>query len=209
MGAGGSIPADEAAAKEAGKTDDEIAIYKFCVGLQDGSTKAVSAEGCEFGPPGAPPLPIDAMLAYCGQGMVVACPDWKSLCLGIEKNEDGTYTVLTQQVLGAMKADLPAVEGFPFPAVAVAEIPEEAKIEVTLPVEVGTYTMEDGKVKKGLYVGEIRDGVEGAAEPTPAFVEMWKAGPETQGFAGFFKFLGKPLAAPPADDEAAEAAPAE
>ena len=178
-------------------------------GLQDGSTKAVSAEGCEFGPPGAPPLPIDAMLAYCGQGMVVACPDWKSLCLGIEKNEDGTYTVLTQQVLGAMKADLPAVEGFPFPAVAVAEIPEEAKIEVTLPVEVGTYTMEDGKVKKGLYVGEIRDGVEGAAEPTPAFVEMWKAGPETQGFAGFFKFLGKPLPAPPADDAAAADAPAE
>ena len=209
MGAGGSIPADEAAAKEAGKTDDEIAIYKFCVGLQDGSTKAVSAEGCEFGPPGAPPLPIDAMLAYCGQGMAVACPDWKSLCLGIEKNEDGTYTVLTQQVIGAMKADLPAIEGFPFPAVAVAEIPEEAKIEVTLPVEVGTYTMEDGKVKKGLYVGEIRDGVEGAAEPTPAFVEMWKAGPETQGFAGFFKFVGKPLPAPPADDAAAADAPAE
>ena len=81
-------------------------------------------------------------------------------------------------------------------------------------VEVGTYTMEDGKVKKGLYVGEIRDGVEGAAEPTPAFVEMWKAGPETQGFAGFFKFVGKPMPAPPADDAApadapAEAAPAE
>ena len=33
MGAGGSIPADEAAAKEAGKTDDDIAIYKFCTGL--------------------------------------------------------------------------------------------------------------------------------------------------------------------------------
>ena len=209
MGAGGSIPADEAAAKEAGKTDDEIAIYKFCVGLQDGSTKAVSAEGCEFGPPGAPPLPIDAMLAYCGQGMAVACPDWKSLCLGIEKNEDGTYTVLTQQVLGAMKGDFPLIEGTPFPEVKVAEIPDEAKIEITLPVEVGTYTMEDGKVKKGLYVGEIRDGVEGAAEPTPAFVEMWKAGPETQGFAGFFKFVGKPLPAPPADDAAAADAPAE
>ena len=212
MGAGGSIPADEAAAKEAGKTDDEIAIYKFCVGLQDGSTKAVSAEGCEFGPPGAPPLPIDAMLAYCGQGMAVACPDWKSLCLGIEKNEDGTYTVLTQQVIGAMKADLPAIEGTPFPEVKLEELPDEAKIEMTLPVEVGTYTMEDGKVKKGLYVGEIRDGVEGAAEPTPAFVEMWKAGPETQGFAGFFKFVGKPLPAPPADDAPAEvisAAPAE
>ena len=178
-------------------------------GLQDGSTKAVSAEGCEFGPPGAPPLPVDAMLAISAQGMGVAFPDWKSLCLGIEKNEDGTYTVLTQQVCGAMKADLPAVEGTPFPEVKVEEIPDEAKIEMTLPVEVGTYTMEDGKVKKGLYVGEIRDGVEGAAEPTPAFVEMWKAGPETQGFAGFFKFVGKPLPAPPADDAAAADAPAE
>ena len=209
MGAGGSIPADEAAAKEAGKTDDEIALYKFCVGLQDGSTKEVSAEGCEFGPPGAPPLPVDAMLAISAQGMGVAFPDWKSLCLGIEKNEDGTYTVLTQQLLGAMKGDFPLIEGMPFPEVKVAEIPDEAKIEITLPVEVGTYTMEDGKVKKGLYVGEIRDGVEGAAEPTPAFVEMWKAGPETQGFAGFFKFVGKPLPAPPADDAAAADAPAE
>ena len=181
-------------------------------GLQDGSTKAVSAEGCEFGPPGAPPLPVDAMLAISAKGMGVAFPDWKSLCLGIEKNADGTYTVLTQQVLGAMKGDFPLIEGTPFPEVKVAEIPDEAKIEITLPVEVGTYTMEDGKVKKGLYVGEIRDGVEGAAEPTPAFVEMWKAGPETQGFAGFFKFVGKPLAAPPADDAPAEvisAAPAE
>ena len=208
MGAAGSIPADEAAAKEAGKTDDEIAIYKFCTGLADGSAKEQCAEGCEMGPPGAPPLPMDAMLGICAK-MTVAFPDWKSLCLGITKNDDGTYSVLTQQVIGAMKADLPAIEGFPFPAVAVAEIPEEAKIEMTLPVEVGTYTMEDGKVKKGLYVGEIRDGVEGAAEPTPAFVEMWKAGPETQGFAGFFKFVGKPLPAPPADDAAAADAPAE
>ena len=206
MGAGGSIPADEAAAKEAGRTDDEIALYKFCVGLLDGSAKEVSAEGCEFGPPGAPPLPLDLMLGIC-KNMVGALPDWKSLCLGIEKNEDGTYTVLTQQVCGAMKADLPAME--PFPEVKLAELPEEAKVEITLPVEVGTYTVEDGKVKQGLYVGKMREGVEGAAEPIPALVEMWNAGPETQGFAGFFKFVGKPLPAPPADDAAAADAPAE
>ena len=214
MGAGGSIPADEAAAKEAGRTDDEIAIYKFCVGLQDGSTKAVSAEGCEFGPPGAPPLPIDAMLAYCGQGMAVACPDWKSLCLGIEKNEDGTYTVLTQQCCGAMKADLPAVEGTPFPAVAVAEIPEEAKIEIVMPVEVGKITLTDGKVSKGEWVGETKEGVEGAAEPTPYMAEQWKAG--KGGFAAIYSFVGKPLpeapaeeaAAAPAEEPAADAAPA-
>ena len=63
--------------------------------------------------------------------------------------------------------------------------------------------------RKGSTSARSADGVEGAAEPTPAFVEIWKAGPETQGFAGFFKFLGKPLAAPPADDAPAEAAPAE
>ena len=153
------------------------------------------------------------MLGIC-KNMVGALPDWKSLCLGIEKNEDGTYTVLTQQVCGAMKADLPAVEGTPFPEVKVAEIPEEAKIEMTLPVEVGTYTMEDGKVKKGLYVGEIRDGVEGATEPTPYMAEQWKAG--KGGFAAIYSFVGKPLpeapaeeaAAAPAEEPAADAAPA-
>ena len=209
MGAGGSIPADEAAAKEAGKTDEEIAIYKACtIGKLDGTMTDYCTEDAEVAYPGAPPFPVAFMM-----GMTTkfhgAFPDWKSLCLGITKNDDGTYTVLEQEVLGAMKADSPAIEGTPFPEVKLAEIPEDAKIEMTLPVEVGTYTMEDGKVKKGLYVGEIRDGVEGAAEPTPAFVEFWKAGPETQGFAGFFKFVGKPLPAPPADDAAAADAPAE
>ena len=136
MGAAGSIPADEAAAKEAGKTDDEIAIYKFCTGLADGSAKEQCAEGCEMGPPGAPPLPMDAMLGICAK-MTVAFPDWKSLCLGITKNDDGTYSVLTQQVIGAMKADLPAIEGTPFPEVKLEELPDEAKIEMTLPVEGG------------------------------------------------------------------------
>ena len=134
MGAAGSIPADEAAAKEAGKTDDEIAIYKFCTGLADGSAKEQCAEGCEMGPPGAPPLPMDAMLGICAK-MTVAFPDWKSLCLGITKNDDGTYSVLTQQIIGAMKADLPAIEGTPFPEVKLEELPDEAKIEMTLPVE--------------------------------------------------------------------------
>ena len=34
-----------------------------------------------------------------------AFPDWESRCLGITKNEDGTYTTLEQQVVKAMKAD--------------------------------------------------------------------------------------------------------
>ena len=93
-----SIPADEAPAKEAGKTDEEIAIYKFCTGLADGSAKEQCAEGCEMGPPGAPPLPMDAMLGICAK-MTVAFPDWKSLCLGITKNDDGWYN--PQQQLAA------------------------------------------------------------------------------------------------------------
>ena len=207
MGAAGSIPADEAAAKEAGKTDDEIAIYKFCTGLADGSAKEQCAEGCEMGPPGAPPLPMDAMLGICGK-MVVAFPDWKSLCLGITKNDDGTYTVLEQEVLGAMKADSPAIEGTPFPEVKLAEIPEEAKVEIVFPVEVTTYTLEGGKIKKGVSTGEIKESseVEGAAEPTPYLLEQWKAG--KGGFPAIYSFLGKPLSEEPAA-EVISAAPAE
>ena len=67
-------------------------------------------------------------------------------------------------------------------------------------VEVGKYTMEGGKVKQGLYLGEIKeDGVEGAAASTPALLELIKGG--DLGFACFFKFMGKPLPAPPAFDD--------
>ena len=60
--------------------------------------------------------------------------------------------------------------------------------------------MEGGKVKQGLYVGEIKeDGVEGAAASTPALLELIKGG--DLGFACFFKFMGKPLPAPPAFDD--------
>ena len=135
MGAGGSIPADEAAAKEAGKTDEEIAIYKACtIGKLDGSMTDYCTEDAEVAYPGAPPFPVAFMM-----GMTTkfhgAFPDWKSLCLGITKNDDGTYSVLTQQIIGAMKADLPAIEGTPFPEVKLEELPDEAKIEMTLPVE--------------------------------------------------------------------------
>jgi len=213
MGAGGSIPADEAAAKEAGKTDEEILIYKFTQGYKDGTAKDYCAEGAELCYPGAPPFPVDFMMgittAFGG-----AFPDWESRCLSITKNEDGTYTTLEQQVVKAMKADMPAIEGTPFPAVAVAEIPEEAKIEIVMPVEVGKITLTDGKVSKGEWVGETKEGVEGAAEPTPYMAEQWKAG--KGGFAAIYSFVGKPLpeapaeeaAAAPAEEPAADAAPA-
>ena len=107
MGAGGSIPADEAAAKEAGKTDEEILIYKASQGFKDGSLRALCTDDAEMAYPGAPPFPIDmamSMTTMVGKSF----PDWKSLCLSITKNEDGTYTLLEQQIVGAMKADMPA-----------------------------------------------------------------------------------------------------
>ena len=206
MGAGGSIPADEAAAKEAGKTDEEILIYKFTQGYKDGTAKDYCAEGAELCYPGAPPFPVDFMMGITTK-FGGAFPDWESRCLGITKTEDGTYTTLEQQVVKAMKADMPAIEGTPFPAVAVAEIPEDAKIEIVFPVEVGKITLTDGKVSKGEWVGEIRiaDEVEGAEEPTPYMVEQWKAG--KGGFPAIYSFLGKPLPEEPAEDAAA--APAE
>ena len=205
MGAAGSIPADEAAAKEAGKTDEEILVYKFTQGYKDGTAKDYCAEGAE--------LPVDFMMGITTK-FGGAVPDWESRCLGITKNEDGTYTTLEQQVVKAMKADMPAIEGTPFPAVALAEIPEEAKIEIVFPVEVGKITLTDGKVSKGEWVGETKEGVEGAEEPTPYMKEQWAAG--KGGFPAIYSFVGKPLpeapaeeaAAAPAEEPAADAAPA-
>ena len=180
MGAAGSIPADEAAAKEAGKTDEEILVYKFTQGYKDGTAKDYCAEGAELCYPGAPPFPVDFMMGITTK-FGGAFPDWESRCLGITKNEDGTYTTLEQQVVKAMKADMPAIEGTPFPAVALAEIPEEAKIEIVFPVEVGKITLTDGKVSKGEWVGETKEGVEGAEEPTPYMKEQWAAGGRRRG----------------------------
>ena len=147
MGAGGSIPADEAAAKEAGKTDEEIMIYKASQGYQDGSFANYCTEDAEAEYPGAPPFPVPFMMGITTK-FSAAFPDWKSQCLSITKNDDGTFTTLEQQIVGAMKADMPAIEGTPFPAVAVAEIPDSAKVEMVFPVEVLKYTLADGKIKK-------------------------------------------------------------
>ena len=193
MGAGGSIPADEAAAKEAGRTDEEIMIYKASQGYQDGSFAGYCTEDAEAEYPGAPPFPVPFMMGITTK-FSGAFPDWKSQCLSITKNDDGTYTVLEQEVLGAMKADSPAIEGTPFPEVKLAEIPEEAKVEIVFPVEVTTYTLEGGKIKKIVSAGETKEGVEGqVAEVTPYMKEQWAAG--KGGFDAFYGFVGKPLAA--------------
>ena len=216
MGAGGSIPADEAAAKEAGKTDEEILLYKASQGYKDGTFADYATEDAEVAYPGAPPFPVAFMLGMTTK-WGVACPDWKSLCLSITKNDDGTYTLLEQQCVGAMKADMPAIEGTPFPEIKVEELPETGKIEMIFPVEETTYTLEGGKIKKAGSVGVTKDPaeVEGAnADVTPYLKEQWDAG--KGGFGAIYSILGKPLpeapaeeaAAAPAEEPAADAAPA-
>ena len=217
MGAGGSIPADEAAAKEAGKTDEEILLYKASQGYKDGTFADYATEDAEVAYPGAPPFPVAFMLGMTTK-WGVACPDWKSLCLSITKNDDGTYTLLEQQCIGAMKADMPAIEGTPFPEVKLEEVPETGKVEMIFPVEETTYTLEGGKIKKAGSVGVTKDPaeVEGAnADVTPYLKEQWDAG--KGGFGAIYSILGKPLpeeapaeeaAAAPAEEPAADAAPA-
>jgi len=214
MGAGGSIPADEAAAKEAGKTDEEILIYKASQGYKDGSFATYCSEDAEVEYPGAPPFPVAFMMGITTK-WGVACPDWTSRCLSITKNDDGTYSTLEQQCVGLMKADMPAIEGTPFPEVKVEEIPETGKVEMVFPVEETTYTIADGKITKAGSTGGIKEAseVEGAnTDVTPYLLEQWKAG--NGGFGAVYGFLGKPLAAPeeaaaaPAEEPAADAAPA-
>ena len=212
MGAGGSIPADEAAAKEAGRTDEEIMIYKASQGYQDGSFAGYCTEDAEAEYPGAPPFPVPFMMGITTK-FAAAFPDWKSQCLSITKNDDGTYTCLEQQIVGAMKADMPAIEGTPFPEVKLDELPEEAKVEMVFPVEVMKYTLEGDRIKKAGSTGETKPPaeVEGAnADVTPYLQEQWDAG--KGGFGAIYSMLGKPLPEAPAEEAetiSAAAAPAE
>ena len=54
-------------------------------------------------------------------------PNWVSKFHGATKNADGTYAVLTQQCLGPMKADFPAMG--PFPEVKLDTVAEVVKTE--------------------------------------------------------------------------------
>jgi hypothetical protein len=54
-----------------------------------------------------------------------AFPDWTSICTGVTDNADGTTTAITQQKVGKMQGDLPAMG--PFPAVILAEASDQSK----------------------------------------------------------------------------------
>ena len=186
-------------------------IYKASQGYQDGSFAGYCTEDAEAEYPGAPPFPVPFMMGITTK-FAAAFPDWKSQCLSITKNDDGTYTCLEQQIVGAMKADMPAIEGTPFPEVKLDELPDSAKVEMVFPVEVMKYTLEGDRIKKAGSTGETKPPaeVEGAnADVTPYLQEQWDAG--KGGFGAIYSILGKPLPEEPAADAAppAEAAPAE
>ena len=147
-----------------------------------------------FNPPGAPPMPI-ADLAGMMAGTKTAFPKWVSKCFGVSKNEDGTYTVLTQQVIGPMEADFPAMG--PFPAVALASVPEVMKMNLAFPVEVGTYRIADGKIANGTYAGLTKDVPEAGVTPEVSAIWNKKGDLSDVGFGAVFTLMGVTLPPPP------------
>ena len=150
---------------------------------------AYASEDCIFNPPGAPAMPLGDVLGMMG-AMKKAFPDWHSVVSSCVENGDGTVTAITQQCIGTMQADLPAMG--PFPAVNLADAPARCKAtSAALPREIGTYTFsEDGmKVASGAYEGKVEEG----GDPTPWLLEKWnvKGDLTDVGFGILFAWLGK------------------
>ena len=116
---------------------------------------AFCTENALFNPPGAPPMPIHALATMAGS-IKQAFPQWKSVLLEYKENADGSATILTQQQLGPMEKDLPAMG--PYPAVSLKEASTRAKENANVfPIEVGTYTFNEqgDKIQCGTYEGDI------------------------------------------------------
>ena len=172
-------------------------MEKFNAKLFDGTIAdgTVTTADCTFNPPGAPAMPMEAFAAMTN-GCKACFPDWTSkLCKVEEGPTPDTAICMTQQLMGCMKGDFPAMG--PMPAVAMSEVPERCKTEeLTLVVEVGLYTFKDGKVSKGEYKasGEFREDWKGngGVEPSAFVSEHWPKGLVGFGVVfAWFEQLGK------------------
>ena len=172
-------------------------MEKFNAKLFDGTIAdgTVTTADCTFNPPGAPAMPMDAFQQMTN-GCKACFPDWTSkLCKVEEGPTPDTAICMTQQLMGCMKGDFPAMG--PMPAVAMSEVPERCKTEeLTLVVEVGLYTFKDGKVSKGEYKasGEFREDWKGngGVEPSAFVSEHWPKGLVGFGVVfAWFEQLGK------------------
>ncbi|KAH8093659.1 hypothetical protein JL720_4809 [Aureococcus anophagefferens] len=112
----------------------------------------ISTDDATYQPPGAPPIAVDEFVATIG-AFATAFPEWamKTEVLGF--NDDGTAEVTTQQLSGAMKADLAAFG--PWPEVKLADAPAAIRdgFEAVYPKETATieFTYDGKKIKKAVW----------------------------------------------------------
>ena len=99
-------------------------LAKFCAFGPDCAEYAT--EDCMANPPGAPPMPIGAMIGTMAAMKGGPFPGWKSLYFEDDtypkKNPDGTYSALTQQCPGPMKADFPEFGARSAPATSLSPL---------------------------------------------------------------------------------------
>ena len=96
------------AAAEPEVTEMLAKFCKFDSGCYDASMQPRTVCSTHLGP-GAPPTPIKDMVGMMDALKAGPFPDWNSKFHGATKNADGTYSVLTQQCVGTMEGDFPAM----------------------------------------------------------------------------------------------------
>mmetsp|Transcript_1443 Transcript_1443/g.3371 ORF Transcript_1443/g.3371 Transcript_1443/m.3371 type:complete len:388 (+) Transcript_1443:215-1378(+) len=172
-------------------------IVKVATGFRDEAILTpLAAEGCWLSPPGAPQFDVPKLCSMMS-GYKEVWPDWVSkvdeqkIEFVSETDAQIVYKVWTQQRLGLMKADLPALE--PFPACTLADAPARVKeTETILPFESGLYTLDKASCKLvcANWEGEVGE----AADSTT----MDMTPPVGMGML-YGQLLGLPMPAPPAE----------
>jgi len=155
-----------------------LEVYqKELLGGDAAALEAVCTEDCTFQTPGAPPMPLKEFRGLIS-AFKASFPDWTQAPIEygtVAENADGTLKIYTQQIVGLLKADIPAVG--PFPAVSLEDASERSKTKpMILPQEIAIVTFDEKSRISSMtwtHIGDPRGATTMDIEPAAGMVTLY------------------------------------